>query len=410
MQIIFPYLKPSLLQPLKVRENLDTSPKQLAFAAAAGVPVTLVSKNSDASQPKGTISSVSEVSTAPQLVVAKAAKTGYFISTSLGLAANTQGLASMMTAAELQELPFEKAAEIWLEHKKIYTKAKTIASYRDYIARLEQAFTGMQLRDIHIGHIEEYQKRNRDLYHPTVVNHDTNTLSQILRKADRWDKIRPHYHALPVPKWQPPKVLTEEQEDAFFKLAASSPDFSLAYWVSSLTNNTSASGVELRMLQVKHLLLDAKDPIVYVPDGKNDYRPRAIWLNEVGVKQLRRIVERASSLGATDPEHYVFPFRVKRGLFDPNRPASDSWLKKRWKKLVDAAMEAKIIPFRITPHNLRHQIITKLLENGTPEHTVMAIAGHVRREMLEHYSHTRLAAKKAALSAIAPRRKGQNAG
>jgi len=33
----------------------------------------------------------------------------------------------------------------------------------------------------------------------------------------------------------------------------------------------------------------------------------------------------------------------------------------------------------------------------------MAIAGHVSRQMLEHYSHIRIAAKRAALDAISTR-------
>lgn len=311
----------------------------------------------------------------------------------------------MTTADDLAVLPFEQAAQEWLKLKELHIKPKTLKSYRDYIARLDKVFHNILLKDIHIGHLQDYQRCSKQDYHPTAVNHDLNTLSQILRRADLWRPIKKNYRPLPVPKWQPPKVLTQDEEDAFFQLAASNPAWDIAYWVGSLTSNTSASGIELRLLQIKHVLLDQEDPILYVPDGKNDYRPRCLWLNEVGVKQMRRILDRAASLGATQPDHYVFPFRVKRGLFDPTRPASESWLKKRWKKLVDRALELKVIPFPITPHMLRHQIITKLLENGTPEHTVMAIAGHVRREMLEHYSHTRLQAKKAALLAIAPRTK-----
>jgi integrase len=316
----------------------------------------------------------------------------------------------MLSAAQFAELTFEHAAEEWLESKKLHNAPKTIKSYRDYLHRAIQGFSGLRLKNIHIGHFEEYQRQNAKKYHPTAVNHDLNAVSQILRKANLWKAMQEHYKPLRVPKWRPPKVLTEEQENAFFKLAASNHDWALAYWVASLTSNTSASGVELRMLQIKHVLLDQEDPILYVPDGKNQYRPRTIWLNEVGVKQMRRMLDRASSLGATQPEHYIFPFRVKRNFYDPTRPTSESWLKKIWKKLVDEAIQREIIPFRITPHDLRHQIITKLLEAGTPENTVMAIAGHVRREMLEHYSHTRIAAKKAALSAILPKKRNASVG
>jgi hypothetical protein len=41
--------------------------------------------------------------------------------------------------------------------------------------------------------------------------------------------------------------------------------------------------------------------------------------------------------------------------------------------------------------------ITELCEMGLSDMTIMGIAGHVSREMLEHYSHIRLQAKRQAL-------------
>jgi len=52
-------------------------------------------------------------------------------------------------------------------------------------------------------------------------------------------------------------------------------------------------------------------------------------------------------------------------------------------------------------HDLRHACITKLAESQASEQTIMAIAGHLSRRMLEHYSHIRMAGKRAALDAIA---------
>lgn len=114
----------------------------------------------------------------------------------------------------------------------------------------------------------------------------------------------------------------------------------------------------------------------------------------------------ARSLGSTGPDHYLFPFRDKRSkLYDPTRPASASWLKYQWKRMVGKALEQGAIKFPIKPHNLRHQIITKLLEDGQPEEVVRAIAGHVSRKMMEHYSHARIQRKFEALDAINPDRK-----
>ncbi len=55
-------------------------------------------------------------------------------------------------------------------------------------------------------------------------------------------------------------------------------------------------------------------------------------------------------------------------------------------------------------HDLRHQAITELAESGASEQTIMAIAGHVSRRMLERYSHVRLEAKREALEALSAKK------
>jgi hypothetical protein len=49
---------------------------------------------------------------------------------------------------------------------------------------------------------------------------------------------------------------------------------------------------------------------------------------------------------------------------------------------------------------LRHTAITKLGESLASEQTIMAIAGHASRRMLDHYSYIRMEAKRAAVEAI----------
>jgi integrase len=51
-------------------------------------------------------------------------------------------------------------------------------------------------------------------------------------------------------------------------------------------------------------------------------------------------------------------------------------------------------------HDLRHQAITELGETGASDATLMALAGHLSREMMEHYSHDRMAAKRSALAKL----------
>jgi integrase len=71
---------------------------------------------------------------------------------------------------------------------------------------------------------------------------------------------------------------------------------------------------------------------------------------------------------------------------------------KSWRSAWRAALKRSGLQIRF--HDLRHTCITKLAESQASEHTLMAIAGHVSPKMLEHYSHIRMEAKRAALDAI----------
>jgi Phage integrase family len=308
----------------------------------------------------------------------------------------------VMMPLQLRTLPFGEAARHWLEIKKLHSKKpRTIEMYVWYIRNLNKVFDGVLLSQIHIGHFLDYQQRRRLEAGPSCVNHELNTLAQILRLAELWDLIEKHYKPLPLPNWTPPKVLTAEEEERFFRVVAGNPDWSVAYWAVSLTNNTSAMGIELRNLQLRHVYLDQDPPTIHIPDGKvkNEFRARVVPLNAVAVKQARRIVERSKSLGAWHPEHYIFPFRVKRGSYDVSRPASPYFIRSAFR-----SMRRMTGLDWLQPRNFRNQIITKLFESGAPDETIMSIAGHQSIKMSRYYSRIRITAKAEALNAICPSR------
>lgn len=64
---------------------------------------------------------------------------------------------------------------------------------------------------------------------------------------------------------------------------------------------------------------------------------------------------------------------------------------------VRAAWKQAAAPIKgLRFHDLRHQAITEMAEAGASDATLMALAGHMSRRMLEHYSHVRMAAKRTA--------------
>jgi integrase len=49
-------------------------------------------------------------------------------------------------------------------------------------------------------------------------------------------------------------------------------------------------------------------------------------------------------------------------------------------------------------HDTRHQAITEFAESKASDGTIMEIAGHVSKKMLQHYSHVRLDVARRALA------------
>jgi integrase len=316
-------------------------------------------------------------------------------------------------------LPFPDAARRWmmLRAQSMSLKPSTHTSTLGYLNALNQFFEALCLSDITPGHIRAYQLarihnsiriRNEEKHpwhHPaghSLVNHEISVLAQMLTHCRLWHRLQPFYFPLPVKNWSPRTILTEAEEERLFSAAAGHPEAELAYWVAVITNNTTASGMELRGLRLRHLLLPGEGIAeIYIPPDavKNNSRPRKIALNAEARWAIEECVKRAIRLGATEPDHYLFPFRAKRNTFDPTRSATRSWLRKSWGRL------RKVTGFpNIRPHDLRHHCITRLLENDVNPETVIAIAGHVSRKMLDYYAHQRTRVKYAAVVAIERKR------
>lgn len=325
------------------------------------------------------------------------------------------------TPEQLAAMNFSKASPLWLETRRRFLDQKTFYQYQRNIVHLNHFFSNFHLRDIHLGHLRTYQRARQDNHcvhgismgigcdkgctkglwmkrgGSSLINHELSIVQQLLKSADLWAPLENHYQPMPPPRFSPPKVMTDEEEDMLFAIASSRPQWEFAGWIAQLTANTTASGKELRHLQLHHVMIDAYPPRLHIPVGKNSYRVRTIALNETAQKVIRRCLDRATALGSTRPEHYLFPFRVNRGGWDATRPASSSWLRRAWEDLRAAAG----LPW-LTPHCMRHQAITRMAEAGIPPEVIRATAGHVSEQMMRHYCHTRLHVQSEYLAAIDP--------
>jgi integrase len=334
-------------------------------------------------------------------------------------ACKTVNVALQAENVNISTLPFSQAAKFWMLRRRQSPKLRprTHDTTQGYLDALEKFFGRLILREITPGHLRSYQiarlnnaiRANGQELHPwkhragnSIVNHEISVLGQMLKHCRLWQRLRPFYFPRPMPKWSPREILSEEEEERFFRDGAMHPEAQVAYWVATITNNTTAAGCELRGLRLENIFLRDADDIseIYIPADavKNMSRPRKIALNPTARWAVAQCYKRALKLGSCEPGHYLFPFRTKRNNWDPARPPSRWFLRNSWSKLVKATGKKDL-----RPHDLRHNCITRLLENDVDPETIRAIAGHVNPKMMEYYAHQRRRVKYAAVLAIEPK-------
>lgn len=307
----------------------------------------------------------------------------------------------MIAPAELARLQFRDAAQIWLKSREGTIGARTLKEYAYWITYLGKFFDQLKLEDIHPGHVESYQSERGKTVGPVPINHECSVLTQILKRAGLWHRIEPHYKPRSLPRPTAGRAMEPEEEKRLFETASRKPRWKVAYCCMLITTNTTAGPNEIRNLRMRNIALGGDYPHIRISEGtKNDYRIRDLPLNESAMWAVRELHKRAKELGAVEPHHYLLPHRAHAGYLDgktsdPTRPAS-SW-RTAWENLRAAAGLEKSIRL----YDLRHHAITRLLENeDVSERTVIELAGHVSKQMLNRYSHIRMRTKKEAVDAL----------
>lgn len=141
--------------------------------------------------------------------------------------------------------------------------------------------------------------------------------------------------------------------------------------------------------------IDLVNGIVTVGDSKTEAgEGRTIPMN---TEVLAAVVEHAKwyvgKFGATERNWYVFPFGKPQPT-DPTRGVTT--FKNVWGKVkADVGLTGRW-------HDNRHTFVTDLAESGeASDETIRDLAGHVSKDMLKHYSHIRMQAKRRAVAALA---------
>ena len=321
------------------------------------------------------------------------------------------------------------------------TTSKTVAKQAEKNRRreLENGFNGIQdnrddrvrsIRELATAYLADYRLRHKSgVFADYALRHITRVLGESMA-VDITDKTVKAYQNTRLQEGAAPKTINEEvgfllrllgeagdgirarlrrqralklavnhqvgkaytPEDKLALLAAAKAARSPAiYPALTLALNAGMRDAEIRGLQWERVNLEKA--YLTVGDSKTEAgEGRTIPLNsallEAMVDHVKWYTKR---FGAIQPEWYVFPFGKPRPN-DPTRPMvtlKTSWSNARKKAGVQGRW-----------HDNRHTLVTDLAESGAGDETIRDIAGHVSKQMLKHYSHIRMEAKRRALEAI----------
>lgn len=295
-------------------------------------------------------------------------------------------------------LPVEAAAmriSTVLDCTKAYRKAyelghraKSQTWVKERLPHVEKALGNVLLPELTEERIREYmQARKAEGVGGRTINMEVSMLARAIGK--KWSILWPKVKHYEEPK-DTGRALSVEEEARLLKELEEARSPVLATFVKALLLTAMRCG-ELSLMRWEQV--DFAQRVMTVGKAKTDAGTgRQIPMNQelfdVMTAHARWFTER---FGETLPEHFLFP----AGECWPNDPTQPS---KRFKTAWGNLREKAKVRCRI--HDLRHTALTKLAESGASDSTIMALAGHLSRAMLERYSHIRMNAKRQAVESL----------
>ncbi len=279
----------------------------------------------------------------------------------------------------------------YLEDYRLRHKSVVFAEYAvDHIVRL---LGPMMTIDVTEQTVTTYQiTRLKEGAAPKSINEEVGFLLRLL--GEPGDVIRARLRRRKVLKLTVPRgpgKAYSPAEKAAMLAAAKNARSRAIYPALMLALNTGERDSEIRHLQWERV--DLVKAVLTVGESKTEAgEGRTIPLNsallDVMIEYAKWYTKR---FGTIRPEWYVFPFGKPRPT-DPTRPMVT--LKTSWGNVrKNAGVSGRW-------HDNRHTLITDLAESGAGDETIRDIAGHVSKQMLKHYSHIRMEAKRHALESI----------
>jgi len=293
-------------------------------------------------------------------------------------------------AGDFARLRFAAAAEKHLADRTFNLADRTLQTERERLKPLCACFGEITLRKISAERLREYIKKRKSAgVANKTINLELGVVRGLLKRARLWQLLADEIRPLPVQR-QIGRALSQDEKSRLQNAASLKPEWENARLAMILAFNTTMRACELKGLQWRDIDLQAHT--LTIRKSKTDAGRRVLPLNRDAWDAIMELWRRSQITGGCEPRHYVFP-ACENGNFDFSKPQK-SW-RSAWRSLRNAAG----LP-TLRFHDLRHHAITELAESQASDQTIMAIAGHVSREMLSHYSHVRLDTKRKALDGL----------
>ena len=217
-----------------------------------------------------------------------------------------------------------------------------------------------------------------------------------MKRAAAWNrKLEASYEPLKRQYVEVRRAMAPEEQQRFLKIAGSRKKWNLVYLYSLLALATTASNGEMRGLRIADVDLNRRLLHIRREHAKNRYRIRIVPLHDQAIWAAKLLIQRAQELGATSPDHFLFPFRSNPHAWNPLKPMSNCALRRVWEVV---RVRAGLPWLRV--HDLRHTAITRMAEAGVPVPVIMGVAGHMSAQMYHHYTAISLVAKWQAVQTL----------
>jgi integrase len=268
---------------------------------------------------------------------------------------------------------------------------KSVSWVKERAAHVDRILGGAILPDLTENRIREYMAaRTAEGVGNRTVNMELLILSRAI--GHTWRELWPG-----VPKLEERedvgRALASDEEAALLDAAAANSSPFIDRFIRIALTSAMRSG-EIRTLQVGRVNFADRTLTVGRSKSKRSTGRVIPTDGDLGDLLAAQVAWLGEKFGPVQPQWYLFPtFGDARRPNDPTRPVTT--IKSAWEGVRTAA------GVNCRFHDLRHTAITKLAEQGVPDSTMKALAGHVHEKMLERYSHIRMAAKREAVAALA---------